>query len=199
MRLVAFGCSNTYGQALPDTKFKKNTAAPPASKFSWPSVLAEKLNIECVNKGVPGASNKLISHVIRNTEFQDDDIVIVLWSYVDRWCIIDKDGDQDWTSHGHNAVAPWAKNRRSMNYFRYLYNEVDHIIETNHRIDYANLYLKSLGIKQFHSSCESIIHPLLFDINFKVLRKIDIALDNTHPGIEAHKAIAETFYKRITQ
>ena len=73
------------------------------------------------------------------------------------------------------------------------------MIETNHRIDYANLYLKSLGIKQFHSSCESIIHPLLFDINFKVLRKIDIALDNTHPGIEAHKAIAETFYKRITQ
>ena len=199
MRLVAFGCSNTYGQALPDTKFKKHTQAPPASKFSWPSVLAEKLNIECVNKAVPGASNKLISHVIRNTNFQDNDIVVALWSYIERWCIIDIDGDQDWTSHGHNVVAPWMKNRRSKNYFRYLYNEVDHRIETNHRIDYANLYLKSLGIKQFHSSCESIIHPLLFDINFDEFRKIDFALDNRHPGIESHKVIAEQFYKRITK
>ena len=73
------------------------------------------------------------------------------------------------------------------------------MIETNHRIDYANLYLKSLGLKQFHSSVESIVHPSLFDIDFKVLRKIDLAADNGHPGLEAHNAIAEKFYKRITQ
>ena len=199
MRLIAFGCSNTYGQALPDNIVGENNAAPPASKFAWPSVLAEKLNIEYVNKGMPAASNKLISHVIRNTNFQDDDIVIVLWSYVDRWCIIDKDGDQDWTSHGNNIIAPWVKNRASKHYFRFLYNEVDHMIETNHRIDYANLYLKSLGLKQFHSSVESIVHPSLFDIDFDTIRHIDWAADNGHPGLEAHKAIAEKFYKRITQ
>ena len=62
-RLVTFGCSNTYGSFLPGEMI---TQAKP-SKYAWPAVLSNKLGIECVNKGIGGASNKLISYVLHNT------------------------------------------------------------------------------------------------------------------------------------
>ena len=91
MRLVAFGCSNTFGQALPDVwDYKKNVSISKQgpSKYAWPQVLADKLNLECVNLGTPGASNKEVWFHIVNTEFKKSDIVIILWPGRSRWCII---------------------------------------------------------------------------------------------------------------
>ena len=54
-RLVAFGCSLTQGQDLPD-----NYKSQYPSKFSWPQILANKLNLQCINLGKGGASSKEI-------------------------------------------------------------------------------------------------------------------------------------------
>ena len=197
MRLVAFGCSNTYGLALPQEFI--DDEVPLTSKYAWAAVLSNRLGVECVNKGIPGASNKLISHMISNTPLYSTDIVVVLWSYIDRWCVIENPNYNEHNPALNYNIAPWISNKRSKYYYKLIYNETDHRLDTNYRIDYANLYLNNKGIKHYQSSCGSIDHPLLLDIKFQELKNIDYAADNQHAGIEAHKAIAETFYKRITQ
>ena len=63
MRLVAFGCSQTWGSALPDVwgiKENQTIHERGVSKYAWPKLLANKLDVECVNLGIAGASNKEI-------------------------------------------------------------------------------------------------------------------------------------------
>jgi hypothetical protein len=72
-RLVAFGCSYTYGKDLE----KPN-------QDSWPSVLAGLLNLECVNQSIVGAGNLEILWNILNFDFQDDDQVFIMWSHFTR-------------------------------------------------------------------------------------------------------------------
>ena len=43
-RLVAFGCSYTYGHGLPDCIMAKGRAGKRPSKFAWPYLLAKKLD-----------------------------------------------------------------------------------------------------------------------------------------------------------
>ena len=93
MKLIAFGCSNTFGQFLPDV-WNEETELPiddeGPSQFAWPQILADKLNLKCCNFGEPGISNKEIWYNIVNGEsfFEIDDIVIICWTYSDRNCII---------------------------------------------------------------------------------------------------------------
>ena len=101
-KLIASGCSNTFGQALPDVwdKKKQDAIFSRSSKFSWPQVLADKLNIKCINKSRPGASNKEIWNAILNgpqywgqprEEYSKKHIVIILWTFVNRFCFLESD------------------------------------------------------------------------------------------------------------
>ena len=89
-RLLAFGCSHTYGESLPDCLPPKGFVAPmpPPSQFAWPNLLAKKLNRECVNLASCGASNKQIHYNIVNTNFENDDLVLVLWTQHSRSCFM---------------------------------------------------------------------------------------------------------------
>tara|TARA_B110000503_G_C6981148_1_gene343278 strand:- start:140 stop:802 length:663 start_codon:yes stop_codon:yes gene_type:complete len=219
MRLVTFGCSNTFGSFLPDTPVNIPGHYTP-SKYAWPAVLSNKLGIECVNKGIGGGSNKLISYVLHNTTLYPTDIVVILWTYVDRWSVIKSDTgvvtEDDIQKYGlrafipvHHNIAVWSKTLQSKYYYKHIYNETDHILDTKYRIDYANLYLNNKGIKNYHAACSSFEsrnwmsidntnnHPLLLDINYPELQMIDKGSDNAHPGIKAHSAIADAFYKKI--
>ena len=85
MRLITFGDSNTYGQALPDCYWDKPGLIGP-SKFAWPQLLADKLGMECHNAGIPGSSNKLIMHQLMSFPLLPTDTVVVLWSFPERYC-----------------------------------------------------------------------------------------------------------------
>jgi hypothetical protein len=85
-RLIAFGCSFTYGQGLPDCKIGENWSdfANTPSLLSWPFLLGKKLDIPTINKGVPGASNTEILYHILNFEFEPRDKVVIMWSLPNR-------------------------------------------------------------------------------------------------------------------
>ena len=87
-RLVAFGCSHTYGEGLKDCWVNGKAGKLP-SKYAWPQLLADRLKRRCFNKSMEGASNKFIWHKILNTEFTDKDIVVILWTYYNRTCILE--------------------------------------------------------------------------------------------------------------
>src|SRR6056297_1807791 len=117
-RLVAFGCSNTYGHGLSDCINKDRSPGPYPSKDAWPSVLSEKLNRECVNYGIPGASNKGIWEYITRVRLSPRDIVVVLWTYHERWTTLNK-------KLPHTGIHVMQKSKAAKSFYKHLYSEHD--------------------------------------------------------------------------
>ena len=98
-RLVAFGCSNTYGEALENPQ-----------EQAWPSVLAEMLNYECVNLSYPGSSPRYVIYKMQKFNFRKTDIVVVLWPEVSRYCCIQEDD-----SVKHIGIWYYSKDKTTKN------------------------------------------------------------------------------------
>lgn len=188
-RLVTFGCSFTYGSALADTyEFK-----PGPSIYAWPNIAANELNLECVNKGMPGAGNKEILHHIQNFDFHEDDIVCILWTYHARWSVIKENSFERFLAR--------KKDRISQYFYQFLYDENDLWLDSYTRINFAKLFLDKKGIRNLHftinkSTIEKI--PSWSDVNFENVfmdeyrDNYPLGLDGAHPGEEAHKEFAKS-------
>ncbi|SVD96860.1 uncharacterized protein METZ01_LOCUS449714 [marine metagenome] len=222
MRLVAFGCSNTYGQALPDvwdqeknedTFNQKTLVHNGPSKYAWPEILANKLNIECVNNGFSGASNKEIWYNILCTTFYKDDIVIILWPYFERYCFIQKNKIKQlgtWMT----TDPTYPNYEQSKAFFKYFYDEYDMLLDFYLRVNHIQTFLqdkvelikhsmvkrpqinfRELGFVSHLFHWNKIKHNLyMSDFIEQYLPK---ALDNGHPGTNAHKAFATAIYDEI--
>ena len=70
MRVIAFGCSFTFGHGLPDCFNPPKNPGKAPSKYAWPSLVANELNVKCINKSLPGSSNKRIWHNIGKFKFK---------------------------------------------------------------------------------------------------------------------------------
>jgi len=213
-RLVTFGCSNTYGEGLPDTWNTTWRWEGQPSKFAWPQVLADKMNLECVNMGEGGVSNKYIANLIAETEFQQDDIVVVLWTYFSRSCVFQDDGSVKRIMVQDIPNKNMPKQHRNWNkiYYKDFYTDQEAIKDGYFRANFAKLYLDSIGIKNHHYTCsESNTQPTgprsikpaptwscidFPDIRFKLK---DRALDGMHPGVLSQEQLAIDIYKDLNK
>jgi hypothetical protein len=199
MRIVAFGCSWTYGLGLDDCvkedDFTKGGSTP--SQFAWPQLLADKLSLECVNQSRCGASNKEIWFKAVNFEYQKNDIVVVLWTFVDRYCILKNENSID-------KIGPWIDTEHSKQYYRRFHSDFDSLNDTYLRYNHLRSYLNDLGLLNHHISIENL-ENFLPKWNLKNFLPLEIrkiadsytkTKDNLHPGFEAHQAIA-TALKQI--
>lgn len=91
-KLYTFGCSYTYGHGFPDCELRPGEDTP--SKFAWPHLLAEHLNLPYENLSSPGCSPMELSRrFLQNVDrFTDNDIVIIVWPFFDRSCMFMSDG-----------------------------------------------------------------------------------------------------------
>ena len=196
--LFAFGCSNTYGEGLKDTaNFAKKDM--PVSKFAWPQLLADKLSLTCNNYSAIGASNKQISKTILDNvdKIKKDDVIIVLWSYLSRWCIF-RDNDIE-------RLAYWASNKNSEFWVKNLYNQADRNFENKIFIDYIYLFLKERGLKfYFIIPDKETFNAITFDnakfltVTFDSIKNhYPKGFDNNHVGEEGHIAFTNEIYKEI--
>ena len=202
-RLVAFGCSFTYGHGLEDCYKPPNRHGPFPSKTAWPSTLGKLLNVDTViNKGSPGASNKLIWKTVLDFDFQQDDIVFINWSYPNRYCIFED------FKNKHIPIGPWFDNKQNKVYYKQLYTDVDHIIDFFNRSDHVKRYLDSLNIKNFHAitlfNKEPInLTPKWYNVDIlkscflTISQHYPLALDNAHPGQAAHDHYANGLFLEI--
>jgi hypothetical protein len=197
MRLVAFGCSLTYGHGLPDcwdpvAKEPKKKS----SSFAWPEVVAKHLKAECVNTSFPGASNKEILFKIQNFNFQLGDIAIILWTFPERSCVIQS--TDAYAPDTFKRLIPSNDDTDSKSFYM-SYDDVDATIDFYTRIEYANLYFKSRDIKALHFL---ISDRMLSNFSWATAKlesvyigdiKVNFppALDNEHPGKLAHYKFAE--------
>lgn len=194
-RLVAFGCSLTYGHGLADCHIDPHNPGPVASKLVWPEIVAKHLNRKCINMSTPGSSNKRIWHNIVNFKFKKDDIVIILWSYQERFSILkDKNLIED--------IGNWVETDTAHLYYQHLYNEYDALMQTKLYVSHANFILRDASIPVYNLTIKKetnnifklpgqrIPHiPLYICDNYR--NNYPKALDGRHPGVECNQAFAK--------
>lgn len=175
--LYAFGCSNTYGEGLPDCwqpspeAPKRHTYAPTPSRLAWPQLTADTLGYECANLAIPGASNKLILHRILNTRFKPNSKVVVCWSYTNRHTVFRTHTLEKVFAHTDPfdithiermmTFGPWKTNsehcrtpeehKANTAYYKHIHDERDSTVDAWQYIHTADLHLKSLGFTPIHS------------------------------------------------
>lgn len=107
--LHTFGCSHTArfetsGNRAEYIKYKEYRGG--SYPKIWPELLSEKLNLKLNNAAVGGASNyEILQSFCDNVEkFQEGDIVIIGWSYKERFRVVDYfDGTFVKVGAGYNA------------------------------------------------------------------------------------------------
>ncbi len=168
MKIYAFGDSFTFGHGLPDRVdgIMQGLDTDPGSEYSWVRWLERLTGVPTVNRGMPGASNKLIQYRIQNSDIQPDDIAICMWSTYTRTCtfkspdIIDRDDfavfmamDLNYPRDDEEKVKIYSANR---SYFKYKYDDYDAQYDTWQIISHMDMYLKS--------KCRAVIHTTTFDV-----------------------------------
>lgn len=168
------------------------------SRLAWPSLVANRLGVECVNRASPGASNLEILYHILNFDFRDTDEVVILWSFFARGAVINADGIEKY--------GLWLPNFKKWLGVR----SYDHLITKSWlHIHHAELYLNSIGVKNTSYIIEqgymNSKKPAYINVKnteqtqgvFKEMK--DLGTDNAHPGPETHKAFADVVYNNLTK
>ncbi len=203
-RLVAFGCSITYGHGLPDCFEPPIGFGKEPSKYAWPSLLAKKLQREAINLSSPGSGNLEILYKLLQYKFEKDDLCVIYWSFYDRIDLV----------RLHPKLEKIYRLRLE-NIDKEFLSESGYLTHTDVRnymlIHHAGLYLEKIGVPYFfldrasqNTNTLTIIPPFLQLKNHDTTKvdkyfRIDYALDNMHPGIESQKKIANYMYNHITK
>lgn len=131
MRIITFGCSHTAGEGLSDYK---DDHSP---ELCWPQQLARILDVECVNLGRGGSSNKAIWHTAMNSidTIQKDDVVVVLWSHLNRWHIYHHPN-----TRGIEILPVYFDNKNSLSrmYFEHFFSHYDTVCDLMLRSDHLH-------------------------------------------------------------
>ncbi len=209
-RLLAFGCSLTYGTGLDDCWYK-NAGDLNSSKLAWPSFLGKELSRKVCNFGICGGSNKHIWYTILNTKIKKSDLVITLWTTPDRYCFLKEDKTVQRLLPSDLNRRVGSNRRITEFYYKNLHSDYDSQIDTVCRINYINYYLKSKGIQNYNfidTSChsggdEGFINETKWNevniIPVKFDNKLGLALDKFHPSRHAQEKLSNDMLKFIKQ
>jgi hypothetical protein len=209
-RLIAFGCSHTWGDSLSVDQNGVECKNLPPHKKSWPYILGNLLGRETINISYPGESNKAISHKIFNFKFEPDDIVIPLWTQVGRYCKI---GDIK-ASYVENYTRfnTWyiiRDDKISKAYFRDYHTFGDEYYQIFSYIQSINFTMipkvasfincySSDEVLNFMKTNSKLIN--YFSISFfEGYYKYGRGVDGTHLGSKAHQKFAEDLYRVLGQ
>lgn len=155
MRLITFGCSYTQGIGLDGLTHKEHEyyKSPqdailyikPASEHAWPHLLADKLNLECINLGRGGSSPKFVYQMIKEFQFQTNDIVIIQWPSVSRRVVWAEESDDSTTPYNpkiHIEFSPYDS--IAEDYYREYHTDFDSLWHTGLLIESAHNHLKDI-------------------------------------------------------
>jgi hypothetical protein len=193
-RLIAFGCSSTYGQGLPDC----TTGREKPSKYAWPSLLSKDLGLELVNKSLCGAPNKKILLEILNFPFNETDRVAILWSFHHRGYLFNK----------HLDSRPVMITDNDTKEYYMMHTEYDMCVNTHLDMHHAYSFLEKNNLKNYHfyfdkslrnhlDKKENIVTmpgtyvPYVYEI------QADKGTDKIHPGVLSQVKISNFILEKI--
>lgn len=178
MRLVFFGDSFTYGHGLDDCLCSENKPGNCPSQLGWAAQLADMFGTVHVNLSKPGCSNQYIFKLIRETEFQANDLVIVQWSFVDRDFLLMSD-------ESVRHIGNWMTDFEAKNYYK-AHSDLDITRRSILTIEHAALWLANKNLAWLFLSNIQITaaKDLITDAETNIWFKSgqDYAADGSHPG-----------------
>ena len=226
--LFTFGCSFTedYNTNHVDTYIDYKNYMGGQYPKSWPIVLSEKLNFNLKNYGEGASGNQQIFQEVckRCNEFEVNDIIIIEWSFLERYRLaLD---DNSWMKLGpgkiNNHRSPISEEcHKSIVVNRTLKPYVNELYDYENII---NRLSKSVGFKVFYWSIDNGVlyntdnlseknHYLLNDmikdrhdnaflITFKnggnrIIEETDGKIRDFHLGGTGHKVMGDLFYQHI--
>lgn len=227
--LYTFGCSFTEGY--------ETTNSPTYLKYKeykggmypkvWPELLSEKLNLDLKNYGEGASGNQQIFVEIckRSHEFKKSDIVIIGWSFMQRYRMaLD---DNNWIKLGPGAINnsiplldsthnEIVLNRTLRPYYNEIY-DFENIINTLSKSIGFDVYYWSFDETLIYNLPKELLHQkkyllnnlmkdhhwspftLIFDRGGKrIIEETDGLIDDWHMGESGHRIQAELFYEHIT-
>ena len=210
MRLIAFGCSQTYGHCLPDCYVKAKSArngvgiALNPSKMAFAQLVGDYLNRTVHNLAWPGGSNRNMWYHAVHFDYQPTDMVLCVWTMADRNMVVRKND----THH----LGPWPGvhplNKAWQRFTAMSNSDSDseltafHLMDHTHRV-VAPKVKKILHYKQHNQ--HYIETPAWCNFRFQnslqnmvPYEKMDTALDGEHYGVESHKSIARQMIQDLT-
>lgn len=102
-KLYTFGCSYTASfDESSSENYKKYKEFRGGFPKAWPEILSESLSFDLENYGQPASGNNeiFLTFCKNSSKFQKDDIVIVEWTFMERYRIAIGNGDYDWIRVG---------------------------------------------------------------------------------------------------
>jgi hypothetical protein len=196
---------------------KRNTWRSGYSLKTWPALLANHFQSEYCCQSISGCSNQTIIRTLTKfiNDITDDDLIIIDWTFSDRWDYIDLDEvfvDDQW-----KTLRPSSTKKTEIEkfYFKYIQSELWNKWESLRAIMLAKYMLMSKNIKFFMTCEDNLIfdtayHNNSYIINFQKELELDIfwfensgfyrwakdknfprGKENDHPLDEAHQAAFE--------
>ena len=122
MKIKSFGCSFVFGTDLHDNP-PDHVKTKPVGKFShftWPALLAKKLQAEYECCARPGSGNLQIAERVLNSCAEDTtSFYIIDWTWIDRFDYV---GSQDYWQPW-NTLRPSTENSVAETYYKHLHSE----------------------------------------------------------------------------
>lgn len=217
-RIIAVGCSFTYGHCLHTEDVRPVAASPQA----WPGLVAQHFNRECVNLSWPGSNPRYCAARILDFDFKSDDVVLILWPNIHRnWIVTDWHAwrERNWRDEFHRepdlAVGSQFWTPVCKDYQRWwkrgYSNTSDRACDAWMAKHLVRLHLKDLGL----DCVEYDVPAYDLDKNISIPDRfvtdwitefphwhqlyVDRAQDGMHPGFKAHKNFAKRWIKTIKQ
>ena len=187
MRLVFFGDSFTFGQGFPDCIARTWEEVDQPSKLNWPAQVAEALQTVYINKSGPGMSNQEIFKTMREFDFEQGDLIIAQWSYLDRDMICHRNSIE--------RIAPWGDEKLWVRYCK-VHSDYDTARRAAMTIEHAALWLKHPFLFFSDSLYDKPWDSLVLDYMMRCHRD---SLEDGHPGIETNRAWAALVIDKIKE
>lgn len=200
-RIIAFGCSYTYGHGLIDC-WKDNYPTLTPSKYAFPSLLAVRLGVKSINYARAGGSNKYMWHQAMNVyQPKKDDIIVNMWTDHNRSCVL----HEEYSKIKHLGI--WQGDKPSKYYYKHLENEFESAHMSWMQINSVNYYLKDkvkliingfVNYEKFQKAHIPHWNEIECDIEFQPIgNKHPLAEDDAHWGPLAHAELSEELYTMI--
>lgn len=206
-RMIWFGCSHTFGMALPDVPLVVKERGEQPSKYAFPQLVSDAVERECVNLSWPGSSNKYARYKALQVDYQPGDLVVFVWTFLERSMILLPNGEakhvgcwgKDPRKHPNTLWSKYVScsNDKDLRTDQlYIMDHTHRVLEEKPNIDKIYHYTVNSNtygwanpswVKFNFSGHLNIFTEKMYDNNIEV----DKAKDNAHYGVNTHKFFAE--------
>lgn len=162
MIVRSYGCSFIFGTDLADDGRDGPYATP--SQYTWPALIAKRLEKPYVCRAKGGAGNlQILDCILRDAACNEQSLFLIGWSYADRFDYGDLDTSS--TTKDYTTICPITNTPEAASYYRNLHSEFRDKFTTLINIKVAIDILKEKRCPFIMTCMDS---KLIFDTNWHV-------------------------------